>query len=234
MQCRGIICITSSFKIDPVIRRYRNSGKPQRRGWIPKRSPELSEGFPWKSNSFWENNGGWDPHTPDYDICRRPRQGAPAADQRLIFLNNTQPARPFPGGALTRGGLVKIMMSFPIFIVPVRTPPVHTRSYRAVFWLVQNNLSWVKIAGAGGLTPPEWHPAAAPIRFIFKNEHPVRTICLSQWSTFQPPCPEGTWWGSPRWSLMHGDVRFRCDSGSHMNRENATCLNNFPAAGSPP
>jgi len=56
---------------------------------------------------------------PIYDICRRPRRGAPAADQRLIFLKNTQIAQPFPGGALTRGALAKIMMSFPIFIVPM-------------------------------------------------------------------------------------------------------------------
>jgi hypothetical protein len=48
---------------------------------------------------------------PDGALC--------AADQRLIFLKKTRTVPPCPGGALRRGALVKSMMAFPIFMVPV-------------------------------------------------------------------------------------------------------------------
>jgi hypothetical protein len=71
-------------------------------GVIKKNFPEIDCGLELHLVLIFD--GGCCPHTPNKDTCRRPRRGAPAADQKHLLTQPPCPARPRRGGRATHEG----------------------------------------------------------------------------------------------------------------------------------
>ena len=87
-------CAYSDDDVLPV-RWLSHSGKPQRRGWNPRECLDCHWAFSMKIVVFEYDVEIVTTLSISYDVCRRPRRGAPAADRWL--QKNSLPAVPRRG-----------------------------------------------------------------------------------------------------------------------------------------